>query len=72
MRSGYIGNGPGIDGDNLLHATGNYGGAWSSYAERRTAFSHSINVSIDKTYPLISSYRWGGFSLRCLSTVLDR
>ena len=70
VRSGWVG---------LPYTAGTFGGAgyesfwWSSRTYPSTDYAYHLYVAAN-TYPsgnTYFSYRYGGFPLRCLSTVLD-
>ena len=70
MRSGEWYDGEDAD-DGPLEVAGSYGFYWSSRAYSDISNGYHLELSSDTT-PFSSSGRYVAFSLRCLSTVLDR
>ncbi len=74
VRSGFI-NLPSRNGGTFL-AAGLYGDWWSSraaaYTSSTSATAYLLTFNASTVYPSYGpDFRWYGFSLRCLSTVLD-
>ena len=69
VRSGFVSPGPAA---NPFGYTGNAGRWWSSRSESHTDFAYGLYITANaNNNPSDYGRRYYGFSLRCLSTVLD-
>lgn len=69
MRSGFI-NLPGVSGGTYRGA-GTFGVYWALRADISTSNAYGLFITIGDTRPSYLHERRYGFSLRCLSAVLD-
>jgi len=65
VRSGHL-----YPHDGKSWGAGQYGYDWSSRSYSTTAYAYSLNFLASDVTPSNYGYRYDGFPLRCLSTVL--
>ena len=67
MRSGYI-----VVGNSRLELVGNEAFYWIPRASSNTNYARYLGFGTSDANMIYDSNRYFGYSLRCLSTVLDR